>query len=227
MVYVICMEEAVLPLWSNALIAASAGVLFGLITLLVQYVGLFMLGFQAGLLLAVVGLSGVEVAADVAPNSAWVTVAILLVTGMIFSLFNLYFQKSFTIFGSALYGGAILTTGLDYFIENSIMLLWVWDRVRCAKSPAEPCWFSWAILGAWPASLVLGVLTQSLVTGKGTYHEQQFPPRRRSKSRKPETREERKQQKYRYLYQVRTCHGDVISQPISGKYIHQVDESFA
>lgn len=29
------------------------------------------------------------------------------------------------------------------------------------------------------------------------------------------------------LPQVRTCHGDVISQPISGKYVHQVNESFA
>ena len=43
-VYLICLEENILPMWSNALIAASAGVLFGLITLLVQYVGLFMLG---------------------------------------------------------------------------------------------------------------------------------------------------------------------------------------
>ena len=34
--------------WSNALIAMSAGLLFGLITMLVQYVGLFMLGFHTG-----------------------------------------------------------------------------------------------------------------------------------------------------------------------------------
>ena len=34
--------------WSNAVIAMSAGLLFGLITMLVQYVGLFMLGFHTG-----------------------------------------------------------------------------------------------------------------------------------------------------------------------------------
>ena len=34
--------------WSNAAIAVSAGLLFGLITMLVQYVGLFMLGFHTG-----------------------------------------------------------------------------------------------------------------------------------------------------------------------------------
>jgi len=41
-----------------------------------------------------------------------------------------------------------------------------------------------------------------------------------------ETREERKQRKYRYLYQVRMCHGDVISQvnrPIQGKYVQHLD----
>ena len=47
-VYLICAEEEVLPEWSNALIAMSAGLLFGLITMLVQYVGLFMLGFHTG-----------------------------------------------------------------------------------------------------------------------------------------------------------------------------------
>ena len=50
----ICIEEDVLPMWSNALIAVCAGVLFGLITLLVQYVGLFMLGFHSGLLLGII-----------------------------------------------------------------------------------------------------------------------------------------------------------------------------
>ena len=63
-VYLICAEEEVLPgiintsitivnlaillEWSNAAIAVSAGLLFGLITMLVQYVGLFMLGFHTG-----------------------------------------------------------------------------------------------------------------------------------------------------------------------------------
>ena len=35
-VYLICLEENVMPAWSNALVAAAAGILFGLITLLVQ-----------------------------------------------------------------------------------------------------------------------------------------------------------------------------------------------
>ena len=30
-----------------------------------------------------------------------------------------------------------------------------------------------------------------------------------------------------FLLQVRTCHGDVISQPIANKYVTQIDESQA
>ena len=32
---------------------------------------------------------------------------------------------------------------------------------------------------------------------------------------------------FKSFLQVRTCHGDVISQPIAKKYVHQVDESCA
>lgn len=223
-VYLICLEEDILPMWSNTLIAVGAGILFGLITLLVQYVGLFMLGFHGGLLIGILGLCAVEIFSHHQPESPWISVGVLLVTGLVMSLANLYFQRVLTIFNSALYGGAVITTGLDYFVEHSVMLLWVWDRVRVIESPPI-CWFSWAILSVWPVAFVLGIIIQVWLTRKGTYHEEQFPPLKNR--HKPETREERKQRKYRYLYQVRTCHGDVISQPIANKYIHQVDESAA
>jgi len=224
-VYLICLEEDVLPMWSNALIAVCAGILFGLITLLVQYVGLFMLGFHSGLLLGLVGLCVADQVAEAArPESPWTAVGVLIVSGLALALLNLCCQKSLTIFGSALYGGATVATCLDYFLEGSVMLLWVWDKVRVKKSP-QPCWFSWVVLGVWPTCLALGMLTQILVTGKGTYHEAQFPPLNNRRRPKPESREDRRVKKYRYLYQVRTCHGDVISQPIPGKYVQHVNET--
>ena len=71
-------------------------------------------------------------------------------------------QKSLTIFGSALYGGATVATCLDYFLEGSVMLLWVWDKVRVKKSP-QPCWFSWVVLGVWPTCLALGNKSVSFI----------------------------------------------------------------
>ena len=76
--------------WSNAAIAISAGLLFGLITMLVQYVGLFMLGFHSGLLAGLVGLCCVEL--YYVPPTAWLTLGVLLATGLVFALLTLYFQ---------------------------------------------------------------------------------------------------------------------------------------
>ena len=78
------------PEWSNAAIAISAGLLFGLITMLVQYVGLFMLGFHSGLLAGLVGLCCVEL--YYVPPTAWLTLGVLLATGLVFALLTLYFQ---------------------------------------------------------------------------------------------------------------------------------------
>ena len=43
---------------------------------------------------------------------------------------NKCLQKSLTIFGSAFYGSAILMTTTDFFLENSLVLNWVWERVK-------------------------------------------------------------------------------------------------
>ena len=69
--------------------------------------------------------------------------------------YHFFLQKSLTIFHAALYGGAVITTGLDYFVEHSVMLMWVWDRVR-VKESKPICWFSWAIVATWPLTFLLG-----------------------------------------------------------------------
>jgi len=234
-VYLICAEEEVLPEWSNALIAMSAGLLFGLITMLVQYVGLFMLGFHTGLLVGLVGLCGVEL--HYTPPSAWITLGVLLAAGLTLALLNLYFQKWLTIFGSAIYGGAILMVTTDYFLEDSLVLGWVWERVKVDRMVEEGlgametlprCWMAWAVSAVWPLVFLTGLIVQACCTGRGIHHEQSLSLVKYSKQDLNETKEERKQRKYRYLYQVRMCHGDVISQvnrPISGKYVQHLDES--
>lgn len=234
-VYLICAEEAVLPEWSNALIAISAGLLFGLITMLVQYVGLFMLGFHTGLLGGLVSLCFVEI--YYTPPSAWLTLGVLLAVGLLFALLNLYFQKSLTIFGSALYGGAVLMSTTDFFLEDSLVLHWVWERVKVdrmvdnnisALDTIPKCWMAWLVSSIWPLIFILGLPIQSCCTGRGIHHEQSLPQVKYNKHDLTETKEERKQRKYRYLYQVRMCHGDVISQvnrPIPGKYVQHLDTS--
>lgn len=213
-VYAICTKEDLLPTAGNAGISLAAGLLFGLITMLVQYVGLFMTGFHLGLFAGVASL--MIMYPWYVPNTIWIVVGILMSCGLVGAILTLFFQKGCTILGTSVYGGAILAVSLDYFIEKFIMVYWVWDKIRLAHSQ-DVCWFSWFILAVWPAVVIVGILTQWKITGKGTHHQEVVPSRSSrqlnlQRIRQEENKAEQRQRKYRYLYQVRTAHGDVISQ---------------
>nr|CAD7451962.1 unnamed protein product [Timema tahoe] len=214
-VYLICLQEKLLPAYGNAGVALGAGILFGLITMLVQYVGLFMTGFHTGLFLGVISLAVAE-HFYWQPTAVWMTVGVLLGGGLLFAILNLCWQKGLTVIGTSVYGGAIMAGALDYFVEKFLMVMWVWDRVALHKS-SPPCWFSWLILSVWPFMILVGLITQWAITGRGIYH-QEWVPSKKSRNmniqrvRTREQRAELRQKKYRYLYQVRTAHGDVISQ---------------
>lgn len=57
-IYLVCLEEDLMTSYGNVSAALGTGLLFGLITMLVHYVGLFVMGLQSGLLIGVVILTG-------------------------------------------------------------------------------------------------------------------------------------------------------------------------
>jgi len=73
-------------------VALGAGLLFGLITMLVQYVGLFMTGFHTGLFAGVVALATAE-QFRWQPATVWTSAAVLLGSGLLAAVLNLYWQK--------------------------------------------------------------------------------------------------------------------------------------
>lgn len=213
-VYLICLEENLLTQLGNVAAAVGAGILFGLITMLVQYVGLFMTGFHTGLLTGVIALVVMDHFDPL--KTVWTSVAVLMGCGLVFAVLTLYWQKGLTVIGTSIYGGAIMAAGLDYFVEKFIMVHWIWDKVKVAP-PARPCWFSWLVLAIWPFMIIIGSATQFCVTGSGTYHQELLPVKKPQhvnlqRMRTQEMRASQKQRRYRYLYQVRTAHGDVITQ---------------
>ena len=167
--YLICLEEELLPLEGKVGVALAAGFLCGLITMLVQYVGLFMTGLHLGLLLGVGALVIMEQFYH--PSTKWITIGVLFGTGLLCAILNLYFQKGFTILATAIFGSALMTAAVDYYIEMLVMVHYVWDRVR-AEGDHKVCWYSWIILGLWPAAFLIGVIIQWRVTGKGFDHKE-------------------------------------------------------
>ncbi|BES99940.1 transmembrane protein 198 [Nesidiocoris tenuis] len=202
LVYLICIQERVLPPYANVLIAVCAGLLFGLITMLVHYVGLFMTGLHTGLFLAAAGL----VIADLQqPVSVLTAVAAMLGSGLFFAIINLQWQRGLTVFGTSVYGGALVACSVDYLVEGFRSVKWMWRSLRDADPPCYP------VVGLWPALLVLGLgiqCIQSPSSQPNTKYSGRHPVRARTREQRAELR----QNKYRYLYQVRTAHGDVISQ---------------
>lgn len=215
LVYMICLEAKTLTPLINAGIALGAGFLCGLLTMLVQYVGLFMTGFNFGISIATGILIVIEQFYH--PETKWIPIGILVGIGVIFALLTLKFQKSGTIFGTSLFGGLLMISCIDYFIEQFLLMMYVWERIKAEHSPSL-CWYSWIILGCWPFCFVVGSITQWKITGQGYSHRQVLQSRRsecvtikRSRS-KEKPKENPHQSRYRHLYQVRRVNGDVISQ---------------
>ncbi|KAF2902572.1 hypothetical protein ILUMI_03620 [Ignelater luminosus] len=220
-VYLICLQGELMPPYGNAGVALLAGFLFGLITMLVQYVGLFMSGLHTGLLLGLAALLAADHILETSPTgSVWLCVGVLLASALLFAVLNLYFRKGLTILGTSVYGGAIISIAVDYFVERLAMVTWVWHRVTLRPVVPAPCWFSWVVLAAWPSLVLAGLIIQCAVTGRGTYHADCRKKPRGVNVHRGQARVDKaelRQKKYRYLYQVRTAHGDVISQALQKK----------
>uniref|UniRef100_A0A0A9WV57 Transmembrane protein 198 n=1 Tax=Lygus hesperus TaxID=30085 RepID=A0A0A9WV57_LYGHE len=203
LVYLICIQERVLPPYANVLIAVCAGLLFGLITMLVHYVGLFMTGLHTGLFLAAAGLVLAELFEQ--PVGVLPAVATLLGSGLFFAIINLQWQRGLTIFGTSVYGGALVACSVDYLVEGLRSVKWMWRGLRGQDPPCFP------VVSLWPALLIIGLGVQCIQSPSSQHHNK-YSGRHPVRARTREQRAELRQNKYRYLYQVRTAHGDVISQ---------------
>ncbi|CAB1450367.1 unnamed protein product [Pleuronectes platessa] len=172
-IFMLCYKERVLDTQLSAEasvgIGLGIGTLCGLVTMLVRSVGLFMVGLLLGLLVAVATLVGLEELSDSPPRSVWVPLGVLLGLGMLFAVLTLQWQRLFTTVSTAMFGAAVITVALDYFVELFALVLYMYERLKAA--PGKPvCWLTWVVLGVWPALTLLGVMVQWKVTAEGYSH---------------------------------------------------------
>lgn len=170
-IFLLCYKERILDtqlsLEVSAGIALGIGVLCGLVTMLVHSVGLFLTGLLLGLLLATAGLVATEPLYEL--PSAWVPAGCLLGLALLGAVLALCWQKALTVLSTAVFGSAVLTLCLDYAVENLALGHHIYDRLRLALCPPL-CWCGWAVLAAWPALALTGVLLQWKVTAEGFSH---------------------------------------------------------
>lgn len=173
-IFMLCYKERVLDtqlsVEASVGIGLGIGTLCGLVTMLVRSVGLFMVGLLLGLLVAVATLVGMEELSNSPPRSVWVPLGVLLGLGMLFAVLTLQWQRFFTTVSTAVFGAAVITVALDYFVELFALVLYLYERVKAAPRGRPVCWITWVVLGVWPALTLLGVLIQWKVTAEGYSH---------------------------------------------------------
>ncbi|XP_069792078.1 transmembrane protein 198-like isoform X2 [Narcine bancroftii] len=224
-IFMLCYKERVLDtqlsMEASIGIGLGIGVLCGLVTMLVRSVGLFMVGLLLGLLVAVATLVVLEQFYH--PRTVWVPIGLLLGAGMFFAVLTLQWQRFFTVLSTAVFGSAVITVTVDYFIEIFLLVQYVYERIKV--SPPQPmCWYSWVILGIWPVLTTLGVLVQLKVTAEGYSHTEVIISRRQRRVQLMRIRQrenKRKQRRQRRTYQeqayrrkpnpIRRYDGDVLS----------------
>ncbi|RUS92081.1 hypothetical protein EGW08_000105 [Elysia chlorotica] len=214
LLYMILEEQGdLLPPEGTLACAVGAGILLGLLSMLLPYFGLILTGFSLGAGVAAAVLVLVE--QFIHPPTRWIPAGVFLLFGLIFGILGLKFPKGITIIGTSVIGSAVGLASVDYFLELSRASLYLWDRLMADQSDTL-CWYSWLMLALWPAVALLGILVQWKCTGSGVDHRIAFRNRHEQgthvQQSKAQERRETQQTRYRHLYQARRVRGDVISQ---------------
>ncbi|XP_015249171.1 PREDICTED: transmembrane protein 198 [Cyprinodon variegatus] len=172
-IFMLCYKERVLDtqlsVEASVGIGLGIGTLCGLVTMLVRSVGLFMVGLLLGLLVGVATLVGMVELSENPSRSVWVPLGVLLGLGMLFAVLTLQWQRLFTTMSTAVFGAAVITVALDYFVELFALMFYFYERIKV--EPGKPvCWMTWLVLGVWPSLTLLGVIVQWKVTAEGYSH---------------------------------------------------------
>jgi hypothetical protein len=127
-IYMILSEQKQLTLVETLIISLSIGVLFAFVALLVQYIGLFLLGVTSSI--TVVTFILVVVDLFYTNKSAWLCIGLLFLCATLIASLTLRFQKTFAILNTSSIGATLLLISLDFFIENNLLVDYVFELYK-------------------------------------------------------------------------------------------------
>ncbi|CAF0966593.1 unnamed protein product [Adineta steineri] len=211
-------------------VSCSIALLFGLINILLQYVGLFINGFTFGLILSIITfiIWDIKHRANGITTSFWLIIGLILMLGLLCAILTLRFQKFMLIITSSCLGGVCHVLVLDYFLQLSILLRFIHKRLLFELT-STLCIRHWIIVFILPIVMLFGIVIQYSCTGKDYDHRDSWhrvisAGKKRYKSanlnkirRHYEQDTLRKQiipdesNRFRYLYQIRRANGDALS----------------
>lgn len=127
-IYLILNEQRQLSNVENLIISVSIGVLFAFVALLVQYIGLFLIGITSSV--SVVTCILILIDLFYTNQSAWVCIGLLFLCATVVASFSLKFQKSLTIVNTSIIGSALLFVAVDFVVENNLLMDYIFELFK-------------------------------------------------------------------------------------------------
>jgi hypothetical protein len=152
-------------------ISCSIAILFGLISALLQYVGLFINGFSFGLILSIITfiIWDIKDRANGVTTSFWLIIGLVLILGLICAILTLRFQKIMIIITSSCLAAVCHLLVLDYFLQLSLLLRFIHKRLLFEYTPTL-CIRHWIIVLILPIIMLFGIVIQYTCTGRNYDH---------------------------------------------------------
>jgi len=168
--FFICLEilmvYVTLYIWIKICIAAGTGIIGGVMMLLVYKAGVFVMGFMAGALLAIMAVAFTPLSPLIINSidqnfTFWVYLSCVVGLGLLVGVASLFLIKHFVIFSSAINGAIMMGIGIDRLSKQKVFD--VLGSLFSKSIPQDP--ISWDIQVGWPMWLMLGGIIIFAVAG--------------------------------------------------------------
>jgi hypothetical protein len=153
------------------LIACLLAILFGLVSALVPNIGLFILGSCFGLIISIITfiICDIRNRLNGVTTSFWLVFGLTIILGLICAISTLRFQKFMLIIISSCLGGVCHMLVLDYFLQLSVLLRFIHDRLLILPT-SNLCVRHWIIVLILPIIMLFGIVIQYTCTGRNYDH---------------------------------------------------------
>jgi hypothetical protein len=152
-------------------VSVVVGIICGVLTICVYYIGIFLAGASIGFLITWFILAAIDI--PFFREHIYVPVIGAAVGAVTVGLMSLWIQKWFFMLGTAILGSFMICWGVDYFLELGAMVYYLLLFAE-HRSRLEPCWYSWGVISLFVACGVAAFIVQAVLTGRKYDHRKEL-----------------------------------------------------
>lgn len=157
--------------YTAAAVSLVVGIICGVLTICIYYIGIFLAGASIGFLMTWFVLAAINI--QFFQEHIYVPVIGAVVGAVIIGVLSLWIQKWFFMIGTAILGSFMLCWGLDYYLELGSMVYYLLLFAE-HRSRLDPCWYSWAMIPVFVVTAVGAFIVQALLTGRKYDHRKEL-----------------------------------------------------